>query len=243
MSLNLTRWLPKVVKILSVFFVLWVISFIVSDDIQSKVLEWAQAFGYVVIFPWIVLANIIVGLPSSFLPIGMGVASSNGAYYPLTAITIITVASLVGDCLAYGLARRYRHAFLKWLGVAENDPGYQKAYAYVSHGGGKRLVFITRFLFGAILGFVNYAAGILRMPFWSFFWLALLGELVWSLIWFGVGYYPFSVSAWIRGHGLESIIIAVVIVAAVWAIHLWHKRRNKSLLMRLWYLLVGKIDA
>ncbi|MDP2789634.1 MAG: VTT domain-containing protein [bacterium] len=243
MSLNLSRWLPKVVKILSVFFVLWIVSFIVSDDVQSKVLQWTQAFGYVVIFPWIVLANIVVGLPSSFLPIGIGVASSQGAYTPAAAIAIITIASLVGDVLAYALARRYRHTFLKWLGVSENDPGYQKAYAYVSHGGGKRLVFITRFLFGAILGFVNYAAGILRMPFLSFFWLALLGELVWSLIWFGVGYYPFSVSAWIRGHGLLSIGIALAVIASVWYAHLWHKRRNKSLVMRVWYLLVGKVDA
>lgn len=243
MSLNLNRWLPKVVKILSVFFVLWVVSFIVSDDIQSKVLEWTQAFGYVVIFPWIVLANVIVGLPSSFLPIGMGVASSNGAYHPVTSIAIITIASLVGDVLAYALARRYRHTFLKWLGVSEQDPGYQKAYAYVNHGGGKRLVFITRFLFGAILGFVNYAAGILRMPFMTFFWMAILGELVWSTIWFAVGYYPFSVSAWIRDHALLSIGLALAVVAAVWWLHVLHKRRNKSLVMRVWYLLVGKVDA
>ncbi len=242
MSLNITRWLPKVVKILSVFFVLWVVSFIVSDDIQSKVLEWTQAFGYVVVFPWIVAANVIVGLPSSFLPIGIGVASSNGAYHPLAAIAIITSASLIGDVLAYALARRYRHTFLKWLGVSELDPGYQKAHAYVRQGGGKRLVFITRFLFGAILGFVNYAAGILRMPFLAFFWLALLGELVWSVIWFGVGYYPFSVSAWIRGHALLSIGIALVIVAAVWWLHLWHKRRNKNLLMSIWRMLVGRIE-
>jgi membrane protein DedA with SNARE-associated domain len=243
MSLNLSRWLPKVVKILSVFFVLWVVSFIVSDDIQSKVLEWAQAFGYVVIFPWIVLANVIVGLPSSFLPIGMGVASSNGAYQPVTAIAIITIASLVGDVLAYALARRYRHTFLKWLGVSEQDPGYQQAYAYVNRGGGKRMVFVTRFLFGAILGFVNYAAGILRMPFFAFFWLAFLGELVWSVIWFAVGYYPFSVSTWIHQHTLLSIGIVAVIIAAVWYAHLWHKRHNKSLVMRVWYLLVGKVDA
>ena len=202
-----------------------------------------QAFGYVIIFPWIVLANIVVGLPSSFLPIGIGVASSQGAYTPAAAIAIITIASVIGDMLAYALARRYRHTFLKWLGVSEQDPGYQKAYAYVSHGGGKRLVFITRFLFGAILGFVNYAAGILRMPFLTFFWLALLGELVWSLIWFGVGYYPFSISTWIRGHALLSIGAALVIVAAVWAAYVWHKRQQKSLLMRLWYLLVGKVDA
>jgi len=243
MTIHLNRWLPKTVKILSVFFVLWVVSFVVSDDIQSHVLRWAQSFGYVVIFPWIVLANVIVGLPSSFLPIGLGVASSNGAYTPGAAIAIITIASVIGDCIAYALARRYRFTFLKWLGVSELDPAYQKAFQYVRKSGGKRLVFITRFLFGAILGFVNYAAGILRMPFASFFWLALLGELVWSCIWFAVGYYPFSAGAWVQTHILLTVILGTVLVGGVWLLHVWHKRRNQNLFLRIWHMLVGRLEG
>ncbi len=242
MNLHLQRWLPKVVKILSVFFVLWIVSFLVSGTIQSHVLGWAQSFGYVVIFPWIVLANIVVGLPSSFLPIGLGIASSQGAYHPASAVAIITLASLIGDCLAYVLARRYRHAFLRWLGVSELDPEYQKAFQYVRQSGGKRLVFITRFLFGAILGFVNYAAGILRMPFMQFFWMALLGELVWSTIWFLVGYYPFSVSAWIHSHALLSFSIVLVLAGGLGWLHVWFKRRDKSLVVSVWRALVGRLE-
>lgn len=243
MSLQLTKWLPKVVKILSVFFVLWIVSFVISDDVQSKVLEWTQAFGYVVVFPWIVAANVIVGLPSSFLPIGIGVASSQGAYSPVVAIGIITLASIIGDVLAYLLARRYRQVFLRWLGIAENDPGYQKAVHYVQNGGGKRLVFITRFLFGAILGFVNYAAGILRMPFMSFFWLAVLGELVWSVIWFGVGYYPFSVGEWIREHSIISASVAALVLLVVYIAHVHLQKRGKNMLALLWNALMGKVEA
>lgn len=242
MNLRLTRWLPKVVKILSVFFVLWIVSFLVSGTIQSHVIIWAQSFGYIVIFPWIVLANIVVGLPSSFLPIGLGIASSHGAYHPVSAVAIITLASIIGDCLAYALARRYRHAFLRWLGVSELDPEYQKSFQYVRQTSGRRLVFLTRFLFGAILGFVNYAAGILRMPFMQFFWMALLGELVWSTIWFLVGYYPFSVSAWINSHAIFSFSIVLIVVGGVWWLHLWYKRRDKNLLVSLWHALVGRLE-
>jgi membrane-associated protein len=237
------RWLRITLKILSIFFVLWIISFFFSDDVQHQVFLWTQRFGYYVIFPWIVLANIVVGLPSSFLPIGIGVAASQGGYDPLSAITVITVASVLGDVIAYALARRFRWIFLKALGIKDDDPGMQQAMAYVQNGGGRRMVFITRFLFGAILGFVNYAAGMLRMRFWSFLWLAILGELIWSIIWFGLGYYPFEVGKLVRTNWpLALLLIALLLIPLVIA-HLRYRKRGKNLGHALWDLLIGKMPS
>lgn len=236
------RYWPLVIKILTVFFVIWVISFLVSDLLQVHVLNWTQHFGYPIVFLWIVVANIIAGLPSSFLPIGIGMASAKGDYNPTIAITIITVASLMGDTIAYALTRRFRHHFLKWLNIDENDPNYTKAYNYISHGGGKRLVFMTRFLFAGILGFVNYAAGMLKMKFWSFFWLALAGELLWSAIWFGIGYYPLELKGFIVSHWELSLIVTFAILMTLYWIHLRMQKQNKSLFRTVWQTLIGRLN-
>ncbi len=237
------RWLRISLKVLSVFFILWVASFLFSSDVQHQVLNWTQRFGYYVIFPWIVLANIIVGLPSSFLPIGIGVAASQGGYDPFSAITVITIASILGDVIAYGLARRFRWIFLRALGIKDGDPGLDQAMAYVSHGGGKRLVFVTRFLFAGILGFVNYAAGMLRMRFWGFFWLALVGEVVWSIIWFGLGYYPFEIGKIIRMNWPLGFFLLAALVVPLYVLHKRYRRDGKNLLHALWDLLVGKMSG
>jgi membrane-associated protein len=236
------KYWPLVIKILTVFFVIWVISFLVSDFVQVHVLKWTQTYGYPIIFLWIVLANIIAGLPSSFLPIGIGLASAKGDYNPTLAISIITIASTLGDVIAYTLTRRFRHTFLKWLSVNEHDPNYTKAYNYVSRGGGGRLVFITRFLFAGILGFVNYAAGMLKMPFWKFFWLALFGEIIWSSIWFGIGYYPLELKSIIVNNWEISLLVALCLVFAGWWWHIYLKKQNQSLLKLIWQTLIGKMN-
>ncbi len=235
------KWWKITIKILTIFFVIWVLSFLFSDFVQVHVLAWTQRYGYPVIFLWIVAANILAGLPSSFLPIGIGLAASRGEFQPAISIAIITIASILGDIIAYALSRRFRHTFLSWLGVSEDDPDYQKAYHYIQHGG-RRLVFVTRFLFAGILGFVNYAAGMLKMPFWSFFWLALLGEIVWSFLWFGIGYYPLELKPFFLEYWPFSIPLAIALIVGYVFLHRYYKRQNRHILKVVWATLIGKFE-
>jgi membrane-associated protein len=242
MGFRLHKYWPTVIKILTIFFVIWVVSFFVSSTLQVHVLDWTHKFGYPIVFLWIVAANIVAGLPSSFLPIAIGLAAAKGEFNPTVAISVITLASVIGDTTAYALSRRFRHTFLRWLGIDEQDPNYQKAYRAVQHGGGGRMVFITRFLFAGILGFVNYAAGMLAMPFRYFFGLALLGEIIWSVIWFGIGYYPVELGEVAGRYWIVTVVLGFAVLATLYTFHLSYRRKGKSFMKVLWNTLMGRLS-
>jgi len=54
---------------------------------------------------------------------------------------------------------------------------------------GKSTVFFTRFLIAAMGPFVNAAAGITEYKFWTFSLFVALGELFWTCIYLGLGYW------------------------------------------------------
>ncbi len=229
--------------VFTILFVLWMISFFVDSGVQGRILEWTHDYGYWFIFVWVVAANIIAGLPSSFMPIGLGLAAAKGDFNPVISIIVLTLASVVGDVTAYALSRRFRLHFLRLLGIDQTDKNYVKAVAYLQRGGGGRVVFLTRFFLAGILGFINYAAGMLKMPFRSFITVVILGEAVWSILWFTVGYYPLAIRHSIANHKMLFITLGVLVVLALLTSYVILRRRKKKLHVVLLNLLLGHADT
>ncbi len=97
---------------------------------------------------------------------------------------------------------------------------------------GRSTVFFTRFIMGAMGPFVNAAAGITQYKLWTFSLFVALGELFWTCIYLGLGYW--------FGDSWESIVpivtqfgqfltyITILIIVLYFFIKLVRNKKHKT---------------
>ena len=190
-----------------------------------------EQFGYVTIFIIIAVENIefFGSIPTSLIAAAVGAASSRGIFTPWVAITLLTVASVVGDVIAYWLGRTFGRGLLtRWGGVLTRNGRLEKTEKFFLRFGPWG-VFISRFIFASFQAIINILAGIAKMRFAVFFFTALFGELVWSIFWFYLGFYfwPF-VSKTITAIGNKAgLNVILILVGAIVLFTIVYKQRAR----------------
>lgn len=197
-------------------------------------ISFIEQFGYVTIFIIIAVENIefFGSIPTSLIAAAVGAAAAKGVFTPWVAILLLTLASVVGDVIAYWLGRTFGRGLLtRWGGVLTRNGRLEKTEKFFGRFGAWG-VFISRFIFASFQAIINILAGIAKMRFFVFFFTALFGELVWSIFWFYLGYYfwPF-VSKAITSIGNKAgldVILIVVGAAVLFAIIYKQRARIRS---------------
>jgi membrane-associated protein len=184
-------------------------------------------YGYVALFVCLFLG--IVGLPINDESLVMlaGLTAARGLLSPVPAFLVTYAGVLCGMNIGFVLGRFLGSGLLDWL--CARSPRTQhhvaRARGWIA-GRGPLFIWVTYYIPG-VRHVVPYLLGIGNMPYWRFALIAFSGALVWTSIFYVVGYVVgdnlTQVGAMLHRYGLYAGVAAGVIALAVWAI-----RRRKG---------------
>ncbi|MGH4049954.1 MAG: DedA family protein [Clostridium sp.] len=148
--------------------------------------------NYNIWFLSVIIVLQCIGIPTgaSLLVLASGAFAYAGEFNVVILFLQVWFFAWAGDNIAYiiwkyiGCKVLSRHTKLK--GYVE--PKILKAEIYLNKYG-RRTVFFTRFVMGAMGPFVNVAAGITKYKLRTFSLFVALGELFWTLLYLGLGYW------------------------------------------------------
>ncbi|WP_406543520.1 DedA family protein [Clostridium ljungdahlii] len=151
-----------------------------------------------------------IGVPTgaSLVVIASGAFAYAGQFNIVILLLEIWFFSCVGDNIAYIMWKIIDNKFLDKSFKLKTyfQPKIIKSQNYLEKHG-KGAIFFTRFLISAMGPFVNAAAGITKYKLSTFNLFVALGELLWSCMYLGLGYW--------FGDSWESIVPIVTQVGQI----------------------------
>jgi len=103
-------------------------------------------------------------------------------------IAVASVAAVLGDQIAYGLSRWGGRRLINRLsGRLGGEAKIKQAEALTKRWSGAG-IFLSRWLLTALGPWVNVASGIAAYPWRRFLFWDVLGEVLWVILYVGIGY-------------------------------------------------------
>jgi len=135
-----------------------------TTDVEAMVRSWA---------PWSWLGSIVLMVLHSFVPLPAEIiALANGMLFgPWWGVALTWIGAMLGAVLAYGLARALGRPAARGLIPARH---WAKLEAIPVRTGP---LLVIRLMPVISFNLVNYAAGLLGVPWWRFLWTTALGIL------------------------------------------------------------------
>jgi uncharacterized membrane protein YdjX (TVP38/TMEM64 family) len=135
-----------------------------TADVEAMVRSWA---------PWAWLGSIALMVLHSFVPLPAEIiALANGMLFgPWWGVVVTWTGAMLGAILAYGLARALGRPAVRGLVPARH---WAKLEAIPVEAGP---LLVIRLMPVISFNLVNYAAGLLGVPWWRFLWTTALGIL------------------------------------------------------------------
>lgn len=191
-------------------------------DILQAALGGLQTYGPIVLMVGLFLGGLGVPVPATLLLLAGGAFAREGRFDPLLALGLAWLGATGGDSTSYGMGFYGLRGLVARL---ERGAAWRKAEETFEQRGGAAIV-LTRFLFTPLALPTNLIAGGDKYPFRHFVLLCGVGELVWVLLYGGLGFafaqsWPL-VSDWagrVGGWLLGGVVVAIGLYEV--AIH-WH---------------------
>jgi uncharacterized membrane protein YdjX (TVP38/TMEM64 family) len=135
-----------------------------ASDVEAMVKSWA---------PWSWLGSILLMVLHSFVPLPAEIiALANGMLFgPWWGVVVTWFGAMLGAVLAYGLARALGRPAVRAFIPARH---WAKLEAIPVEAGS---LLVIRLMPVISFNLVNYAAGLLGVPWWRFLWTTALGIL------------------------------------------------------------------
>jgi membrane protein DedA with SNARE-associated domain len=157
--------------------------------VEEQFLSALLVYGYPILGATLLFGAIGVPLPTGLSAAAAGSLSALGRMDWLTAGAIAILASILGDMTAYGAGRAASERFLqrwgRWLGYASGRQA--RAEALFDHWGGLTIL-LTRTLMSHLSSIVSLLAGLHRYRIPAFLTFALLGRVIWTAAYMGLGF-------------------------------------------------------
>lgn len=171
---------------------------------DSALGNWVQTVGYIGIFA-VVFAEtgLLVGfaLPGDSLLITVGILVAVGKLQLGPALIVLFVGSFMGNNLGYWLGRLLGPSLKRRV----KDEHMERTRVFMLRFGPLSLL-VGPFI-PVVRALVPFICGTLRMPYWRFFLLTLLGSLVWTVGLTLVSYYVGS-----KIPNLEKYVYLILLV-------------------------------
>ncbi len=183
---------------------------------------------------WAYFTIIVVAiLEGPILSVILGIILRLGYFAATPIFIVLMIGDLLGDMIWYGIGRRWGLGFVKRFGkyvnVTENSIEKMKELFH-RHSG--RILFISKVSngFGFALA-VLMTAGMTHIPFKKYMAVNLLGQIVWTGVLIGTGYFFGHLYSMVDSAlGYVSITaLAVVILFAFFGYRNYLKQRAKEL--------------
>jgi membrane protein DedA with SNARE-associated domain len=189
-------------------------------NILNSLLSFVLLYKYAAIAVVVYSAAVILPLPSNAMLLAIGAFASQGYINFWWALTVAIVANTLGDLTDYGIARRWGERVTRILQLHKFK--FYNQLQEELRTDAAITVFTTRFA-GSLSPVANFLAGLVRVPFRTFFANDLLGNIIEPLAALSLGYAVGD--AWNDFSDLLELIAAVVAVAVVMFILLRMYRR------------------
>ncbi len=170
---------------------------------------------YYLLFLVIFVASIIEGPIISMI---LGVMIKTGVVGFWSSYIVLMLGDIVADIGWYYVGRRYGHRFIarfgKYVGV---DEVKVEKLTHIFHKHKHPILFISKISNGFGFSLVTLiTAGMVKIPFYKYFAVNFMGQLVWSGLLIGVGYYfsqwYIQIDSWMGKIGLVLGGIVLVIL-------------------------------
>jgi len=154
-------------------------------NILSLLLSYVLLYKYVAIGFALYLSAIIVPLPANAMMLAMGAFASQGYLDFWFTLMVAVVAFTLGDLTDYGLTRRYGERVTRLLRL-DKAKFYQHLQKELRTDAAIT-VFLTRFA-GSLSSITNFLAGLVGVPFQTFFAMDLIANIIEPLGALGLGF-------------------------------------------------------
>jgi len=196
-----------------------------------------EAYGYLIVFLATILENtFIVGsvVPGETIVLAAGFVASTGALNPVGVWFASLIGTVVGSNISYMLGLRGGRAALERYGhrFFISEKRLLAAEEYFAVHGSKTVLF-ARFAAG-VKNFVPMLAGVSRMPAFWFELYTILGAAIYTTVMVALGFFfgdNFQLLlTWVKRAGtIGLVVLAVVIVAALWGRRRYIRHRDEEL--------------
>lgn len=173
------------------------------SEFTNLLIEYFQSYNIWFLSILIVLQCIGIPTGASLVVMASGAFAYAGEFNVIILLLEIWFFSWLGDNIAYIIWRFIGNKALNRQSKLKNyfEFNILKAENYLEKYG-RSTVFFTRFLISTMGPFVNAAAGITEYKLWTFSLFVALGELFWTCIYLGLGYW--------FGDSFETIVPIVI---------------------------------
>src|SRR3954464_11024235 len=202
----------------------------ITDPIVNVAVDVVDAMGLAGVFLLMVLESACIPVPSEATMLFAGFNVSAGHYSLIAAVTVGSVANLLGSWIAYavgyygggdGLENHGGKIGIRKHHIESADRWFER------HG--DATVFFTRML-PVIRTFISLPAGVARMPFWRFTALTLAGCLPWVLLLTFIG--KQAGDNWDKWkdklHYVDYAVVALIVVGIVYLVVRSRRRRRQA---------------
>lgn len=159
-----------------------------SDQFLALALEGLLHYGPPVFALSVFLRALGTPLPSTVVVVAVGAFARQGYISLALFLSVGLLAVVAGNIISYGIGR-FGEQWLPERLIA--SAGWQKANGLFQRHGGLA-IFFSRFTFTLLSTPMNLIAGSLRYSFVRFVGYTIPGELLWLLIYSGLGYWAGS---------------------------------------------------
>jgi membrane-associated protein len=157
-------------------------------NITDQVLAALLVYGLPVLFGVILICSVGVPFPISLMLVAAGSFVEQGEMKLWQVIAVASVGAVLGDQIAYGLSRWGGRRLINRLSrKIGGDAKIKQAEALTKRWSGAG-IFLSRWLITALGPWVNVASGIAAYPWRRFLFWDVLGEVLWVILYVGIGY-------------------------------------------------------
>jgi len=185
-------------------------------SITDQVLAALLLYGLPVLFGVILICSMGIPFPASLMLVAAGSFVQQGEMNLWSVIAVASMGAVLGDHVAYGLARwggrRLVGRLSRRIGVEEN---LKRAETFSRRWSGTG-IFLSRWLVTALGPWVNLTSGIARYPWQRFVLWDVLGQVLWVVLYVTLGYvFSDRVQALVEILGNLTWVVVGLIVAVI----------------------------
>ena len=157
-------------------------------SITDQILASLLVYGLPVLFGVILICSVGVPFPISLMLVAAGSFVEQGEMKLWQVIAVASAAAVLGDQIGYGLSRWGGRRLINRIShKVSAEAKIKQAEALTKRWSGAG-IFLSRWLITALGPWVNVSSGIAAYPWRRFLLWDVLGELLWVILYVGIGY-------------------------------------------------------
>ncbi len=158
-------------------------------QLLSFLLSLILQFGYPIIIAVVFLGELGIPLPVSTLLLAAGSFTVDGTLNMYILLPLVAITAIIGDSIGYIIGKQFGETFVTYYFRKSGlTPKRIERIENLFRRWGMILIFLSRFVLTPLCIPINLFAGMSEFPFWRFFAMVVIGEIIWASTYLYLGY-------------------------------------------------------